>query len=243
MSSNTPTSQTTPSNVIPLGPAGTLRPVPNPSDELPGAQTRTEAEDKLWIALRDNPNTTAADLATARRAADLWAISDTHTATDSGLEAMEPTAEAEPADLTDTASAEVEVELAEAEATGGATQDVEPAQTGAAEGTPDERDRASTPGDSDGSGVTTGVADQAPRKEPRLAPGALRGQVEDFLRERPGEEFGPAAIAKALGGKASGAVNNALESWFRTGTPSRPSRLRSASRSPQPSRPRHGTAP
>jgi hypothetical protein len=32
----------------------------------------------------------------------------------------------------------------------------------------------------------------------RLAPGALRGMVEDYLRDHPGEEFGPTAIAKAL---------------------------------------------
>lgn len=45
----------------------------------------------------------------------------------------------------------------------------------------------------------------------RLAPGALRGQVEDFLRGHPGTEFGPVAIAKALGGRSSGAVSNALD--------------------------------
>jgi hypothetical protein len=45
----------------------------------------------------------------------------------------------------------------------------------------------------------------------RLAPGALRGMVEDFLRDHPGAEFGPTAIAKELGGKSSGAVSNALD--------------------------------
>lgn len=45
----------------------------------------------------------------------------------------------------------------------------------------------------------------------RLAPGALRGMVEDYLRDHPGEQFGPTAIAKALGGKSSGAVSNALD--------------------------------
>jgi hypothetical protein len=44
-----------------------------------------------------------------------------------------------------------------------------------------------------------------------LAPGALRGKVEDYLRDHPGEEFGPTAIAKALSGKSSGAVSNALD--------------------------------
>ncbi|MFI9509048.1 hypothetical protein [Nocardia sp. NPDC052566] len=51
---------------------------------------------------------------------------------------------------------------------------------------------------------------QPPRPQPRgLQPGALRGQVEDFLREHPGEEFTPGKIAKELGGKSSGAVYNA----------------------------------
>lgn len=48
-------------------------------------------------------------------------------------------------------------------------------------------------------------------KAARMAPGALRGMVEDYLRDHPGEEFSPTTIAKALGGKSSGAVNNALD--------------------------------
>lgn len=48
-------------------------------------------------------------------------------------------------------------------------------------------------------------------KTERLAPGALRGQVEDWLREHPDEQAGPTKIAKDLGGKSSGAVSNALD--------------------------------
>ncbi|WP_236703778.1 MarR family transcriptional regulator [Lentzea aerocolonigenes] len=48
-------------------------------------------------------------------------------------------------------------------------------------------------------------------KAPRLASGALRVMVEDFLREHAGDEFSPTAIANALGGKSSGAVSNALD--------------------------------
>lgn len=48
-------------------------------------------------------------------------------------------------------------------------------------------------------------------KAARLPSGALRGMVEDFLSDHPGEEFGPVTIAKALGGKSSGAVSNALD--------------------------------
>ncbi|SDN05653.1 hypothetical protein [Allokutzneria albata] len=52
----------------------------------------------------------------------------------------------------------------------------------------------------------------------RLAPGTLRGMVEDYLRDHPGEEFGPTAIAKDLGGKSSGAVSNALDKLVIDGT-------------------------
>jgi predicted transcriptional regulator len=45
---------------------------------------------------------------------------------------------------------------------------------------------------------------------PRLAPGALRGLVEDYLHAHPGQEFSPVAISKALD-RSAGAVNNALE--------------------------------
>lgn len=54
-------------------------------------------------------------------------------------------------------------------------------------------------------------------KQPRLAPGALEGKVEDFLREHPDDEFGPAAIAKKLD-RSSGAVSNALDRLVGKGT-------------------------
>ncbi|GHE86946.1 MULTISPECIES: MarR family transcriptional regulator, partial [Actinomycetes] len=49
-----------------------------------------------------------------------------------------------------------------------------------------------------------------------LAPGALRGLVEGFLRDHPGEEFTPNTIAKALN-RSSGAVHNALEKLVAAG--------------------------
>ena len=52
-------------------------------------------------------------------------------------------------------------------------------------------------------------------KAQRLAPGALRGLVEDFLRDNPGE-FSPNAIGKALK-RSSGAVHNALEKLVESG--------------------------
>lgn len=53
-------------------------------------------------------------------------------------------------------------------------------------------------------------------KPPRLQSGALRGLVEDFLREHPSDAFGPGAIGKALS-RSAGAVNNALEKLVVTG--------------------------
>lgn len=44
----------------------------------------------------------------------------------------------------------------------------------------------------------------------RLKAGGLYGLVEDYLRDRPGQEFGPSQIGKDLN-RSSGAVNNALE--------------------------------
>lgn len=45
---------------------------------------------------------------------------------------------------------------------------------------------------------------------PRLAPGALHGLVEDYLRDHPDGEFGPTKIGHELG-RSTGAVGNALE--------------------------------
>lgn len=60
-------------------------------------------------------------------------------------------------------------------------------------------------------------SDDVPAGTPgRLAPGALRGMVEDYLTDHPGESFGPTAIAKALV-HSSGAVNNALENLVAQG--------------------------
>ncbi|MGO4615669.1 hypothetical protein AB4305_14940 [Nocardia sp. 2YAB30] len=50
----------------------------------------------------------------------------------------------------------------------------------------------------------------------RLAPGALRGQVEDFLRDHPDTEFSPHQIGKAIT-RSSGAVHNALVKLTETG--------------------------
>lgn len=51
---------------------------------------------------------------------------------------------------------------------------------------------------------------EPPATRERLSKGALRGLVEDFLREHPGQEFGPTALSKALH-RSAGAINNACE--------------------------------
>ncbi|GGS59775.1 hypothetical protein GCM10010171_63440 [Actinokineospora fastidiosa] len=55
------------------------------------------------------------------------------------------------------------------------------------------------------------TADGEGGKAERLAPGALRGMVEDYLRDHPGQECSPVEIARKLGGKSTGAVSNALD--------------------------------
>ncbi|WP_433195770.1 hypothetical protein ACQP1G_42330 [Nocardia sp. CA-107356] len=55
-----------------------------------------------------------------------------------------------------------------------------------------------------------------PESPQRLAPGALRGQVEDFLRDHPDAEFSPHQIGKAIT-RSSGAVHNALVKLTETG--------------------------
>jgi hypothetical protein len=53
-------------------------------------------------------------------------------------------------------------------------------------------------------------------ESPRLQSGALRGLVEDYLRDHSTDAFGPGAIGKALN-RSAGAVNNALEKLVESG--------------------------
>ncbi|MBF6215767.1 hypothetical protein IU487_32740 [Nocardia puris] len=68
----------------------------------------------------------------------------------------------------------------------------------------------------DGSGSAGQPIEGSPHPD-KLAPGALRGLVEDHLRDHPGQEFTPHQIGKALGGRSSGAVHNALVRLTDTG--------------------------
>jgi predicted transcriptional regulator len=190
---------------------------------------RTDTEDKLWAALHTNPNSTAADLSAAakigkstaqkilvkwagdgsvtrtpgiadggRRAADVWSITEADSAT------APDTASNGGSTVTDGAPPDERTVV----------EDAAPAHT-----TPDEP--TITPASTEQTELGDGVApDDAPEtasgeekaeKAERLAPGALRGMVEDWLRDHPGEQAGPTKIAKDLGGKSSGAVSNALD--------------------------------
>jgi hypothetical protein len=116
------------------------------------------------------------------------------------------------ADADDTATAEGDVaESANTAPTVTAADETDPA--GAESVVAEESDAAGEGAATDTDTATSSTGDD----KVRLAPGALRGMVEDHLRDHPGEEFGPAAIAKALGGKSSGAVSNALDKLVEKG--------------------------
>jgi hypothetical protein len=178
-----------------------------------------------------------------RRAADLWAITEVD-ATQADPTPVD-TAEAEDADTTDTTHTEPEapVVVQDAPATDDAT-DVEGDPVEPMDATPtdtaadDAQDLVETEeadlveaepvvaevSEPAADGAATDVdrptedgADATSEKKARLAPGGLRGMVEDYLRDHPGEEFGPTAIANALGGKSSGAVSNALDKLVEDG--------------------------
>ncbi|WP_436499540.1 MarR family transcriptional regulator [Actinokineospora sp. HUAS TT18] len=167
-----------------------------------------------------------------RRAADLWAITDT-TDTPAGTEAdttdpandpaqsgtpqpapdnAEPTAttgaddpHAEPVDPPPTDHAPVDGEpgaVASGEPHGTATPEAKtPACPAPGIETTESTDNGADSAPADGAGV----------KAARLAPGALRGMVEDHLRDHPGQEFSPVEIGRVLGDRSTGAVSNALD--------------------------------
>jgi predicted transcriptional regulator len=221
-----------------------LRAVPESTTTTssPSATTRTAAEEKLWQALHANPNSTAAALADAanigksttgkilakwansgtvtrtpgiaeggRRAPDRWAIADGHT---------EPTEAGSDAAGTEATGANTaQITTVHAELRDGESPDAEPADVEAAADASDLTPAVPTSEDpgarSEGAGTATDGG--AGEKAARLAPGALRGMVEDYLRDHPGEQFSPNAIGKALN-RSAGAVNNALEKLISTGT-------------------------
>jgi hypothetical protein len=171
-----------------------------------------------------------------RRAADLWAITDVD---DTPVAADQGDADQGDADQGDAAQAAPDTSAAPDDTDTATAADGEPTEPASPEPTDaaadDSQDSADTEaGDpaqaepvagattpTDGGAATT--ADPATEgggddKAARLAPGALRGMVEDYLRDHPGDQVGPTAIANALGGKSSGAVSNALDKLVADGT-------------------------
>lgn len=220
---------------------GSTRTPRSVADQSTAEKARTDTEDKLWQALHANPNSTTADLASAatigkstagkvlakwekdssvtrtpgiaeggRRAADLWAIPDGDTEP-AATTASPHDAQADP-DTPDPSDAQpVGGDSAESmkSAADDAKDDTDAEETTSAPAEPVAKATKPAPAD---------TADGDTEQPARLAPGALRGMVEDFLRTNPGEEFGPTAIANALGGKSSGAVSNALDKLVETKT-------------------------
>jgi hypothetical protein len=222
----------------PTSPARQLR---SAADKPIGEKARTDAEDKLWAVLHAHPNTTSAHLATAakigrstaqkilvkwategsatripgttdtgRRPADTWAIADPDTPPDAsdaepdhGDDPQQDNV-AEAPDVPDSDDAD------DVDDDGQGSTGTEPVTSTAAEPATENVGDHTHPS-------TTEVASDAPTTRKRLAPGALHGMVEDYLRDHPNEDFGPVAIATALGGKSSGAVSNALDRMVKAG--------------------------
>lgn len=255
----------------PSGTSRRLRAVPD-TTATPAAGHRTDAEDSLCVALYDQPNSTAAQLALAagigrstagkilaawvkdgsvtrtpgtaqggRRVADRWAITE---ADDHPTPDVDNTGQGTPADsaIVVPEDTDSETDTGPNDDPGGPVTDDQPAEspiaatdTGEAITPPVAEDTAGPTGqpaqqstvdgmesepvttasgmpDVTGHEVPTGL----PVKAPRLGKGALRGMVEDFLTEHPGEQFSPNKIGKELG-RSAGAVFNALEKLVASG--------------------------
>lgn len=211
----------------------TLHAVPDAGSAT--SQRHTGAEDKLWHAVHANPGSTAAELADhaaigrstagkilatwaadgsltrisgigrgGRRAADTWtindAIGDDEPPTDVPEDAAPVSDSATGAPEQAEPTPANEPVLSRAEPLSESIVDDEDVGEGGVE-------EAQEPG-------TAPVG--SPIKSARLGKGALRGMVEDFLAERPGEQFGPGSIANALH-RSSGAVANALDKLVAAG--------------------------
>lgn len=192
---------------------------------------RTAAEDKLWAALHAHPTATTGDLAAqasigrstaakilatwategsvtrtsepapgGRRAADIWRIT--------GI-TQQPVTAATPDQPEDETSAIAPDATIDASDVG--NKEITASAPDTVEQQPTITSTTPTP-----TGATARGDAAAPRKTTRLVKGALRGMVEDYLAERPGEQFSPSAIGKALG-RSSGAVSNALDKLIADG--------------------------
>ena len=170
----------------------TLRTVPPPPTDP--ATPRTETEEKLWQALQTNPGSAAAALSAAARIGKSTAPKILARWEKNGLVARTAGTFAKGTRTADrwsitTANQPTGNPATDTPATGSQpTAAMEPAEES---------------------------VQHRQEKPQRLAPGGLRGMVEDFLQDNSGE-FSPAAIGKALK-RSSGAVHNALEKLVESG--------------------------
>lgn len=186
---------------------------------------RTDTEEKLRLAMLGNPNRNANDLAgvagigrsTAAKILAKWAAEGAVTRTpgiaQGGRRAADLWA------LNNVAPAIDNAPGSEAMVSSAALDDTD---DGAA--TARSESDKETGGDSQ-------PANDHKQQPSRLAKGALRGLVEDFLRDHPGQDFSPSRIGKELN-RSSGAVHNALEKLAAAGyalrTSDKPKRFRVA---------------
>jgi predicted transcriptional regulator len=210
----------------------------------------------LWEALHANPNSTAADLSieagigrsTAAKILARWAnkdsVSRTPGITEGGRRAADLWS------ITDPEAPSVTSKAAEIEhADTGENATTAPSDTGTKATDTDETtaDRDSSDEVTDAGADTAAptaegkdTSEDGQLKMRRLPSGGLRGLVEDWLRDHPGEEFSPNAIGKALG-RSSGAVANALDKLVAAGyaaqTQDKPKRFTAVKITPDPATP------
>ncbi|WNV90198.1 MarR family transcriptional regulator [Umezawaea sp. Da 62-37] len=185
----------------------TLQAVPTPAT-VP-AKPRTETEEKLWQAVRNHPGSTATALSatagigksTAPKILTRWEkdgfVVRTAGIADGG---------SRPADRWSIVTDDQPIEEPEPD-----DQPTDDQPTDQPE--PDDQPTDDQP--TDQPEPDDQPTDDQPEKSQRLAPGALRGMVEDYLRDNSGD-FSPNAIGKALN-RSSGAVHNALEKLVESG--------------------------
>jgi hypothetical protein len=185
-----------------------------PAEDLDSADTTTqdspvapnEADTATTPAEKDATQTTDAE------PVDQGDAIPTENVDSEGTAKTAPDSPAEVATITPTENDDTPpVNTEPTDAAGNETEETDPAQ---AEPVAAQETEAADGGA--GTAADTATGGKENDKE-RLAPGALRGMVEDFLRDHPGKEFGPTAIAKDLGGKSSGAVSNALDKLVEDG--------------------------
>ncbi|MGW5053968.1 MarR family transcriptional regulator [Actinokineospora sp. NPDC004072] len=164
-------------------------------------------------AVEGGVSRTAGIAESGRRAADLWAISD-EAVTPSDINAPDDDDAVESAPAVTDTSEPAPAPSVEASTTpddvvsGTAGRDVSGTAHSEIAGPHDGVDTAEQADDQEAA-ETRGDASEG--KVERLAPGALRGMVEDHLRDHPDQQCSPVEIARSLGGKSTGAVTNALD--------------------------------